>query len=106
MVKRIMALFLGCMALLVVVGFGAGDAWAGKPQYTEEDLRRQCRDKREILKRTNLRLEKIRVLLRICHEEKFLSHDAFKFAIKGVDETGRMLGGWVKQQEGKRDANI
>ncbi|MEO5369200.1 MAG: diversity-generating retroelement protein Avd [Magnetococcus sp. DMHC-1] len=69
-----------------------------------EDLveARYSRDKREILKRTNLRLEKIRVLLRICHEERFLSHDAFEFAIKGVDETGRMLGGWMKQQEEKR----
>lgn len=40
--------------------------------------------------------------LRICHEEKFLSHEAFEFAIKGVNETGRMLGGWMKQQEEKR----
>lgn len=68
-----------------------------------EDLveARYSRDKREILKRANLRLEKIRVLLRLCHEEQFLSHDAFAFAIRGVDETGRMLGGWMKQQEGK-----
>ncbi|MEO5369198.1 MAG: SUMF1/EgtB/PvdO family nonheme iron enzyme [Magnetococcus sp. DMHC-1] len=44
MVKRIMAYFLGGMALLFVVGFGAGEAWAGKPKYTEEDLRRQCRE--------------------------------------------------------------
>ena len=68
-----------------------------------EDLveARYSRNKTEILKRANLRLEKIRVLLRLCHEEQFLSHDAFEFAIRGVDETGRMLGGWVKQQEGK-----
>lgn len=62
-----------------------------------EDLleARYSRDKREILKRANLRLEKIRVLLR-------LSHESFEFAIRGVDETGRMLGGWIKQQEEKR----
>lgn len=66
-----------------------------------EDLveARYTRDKQAILKRANLRLEKIRVLLRLCHEERFLSHDAFEFAIRGVDETGRMLGGWIKQQE-------
>ncbi|MBF0131205.1 MAG: hypothetical protein HQL75_01290 [Magnetococcales bacterium] len=63
---------------------------------------RYSRDKREILKRANLRLEKIRVLLSICHEEKFLSHDAFEFAIRGVNETGRILGGWIKQQEEKQ----
>lgn len=45
-------------------------------------------DKREILKRANLRLEKIQVLLRLCHEQQFLSHDAFEFAVQGVDETG------------------
>ncbi|MEO5335126.1 MAG: four helix bundle protein [Magnetococcus sp. YQC-5] len=31
-----------------------------------------------------------------------MSHDSFKFAIRSVDETGRMLGGWLKQQEGKQ----
>ncbi|MEO5333047.1 MAG: hypothetical protein H7839_13590 [Magnetococcus sp. YQC-5] len=28
-----------------------------------------------------------------------MSHDSFKFAIRSVDETGRMLGGWLKQQD-------
>ena len=39
-----------------------------------EDLveARYSKDKREILKRANLRLEKIRVLLRLCHEQQFL----------------------------------
>ena len=32
-------------------------------------------------------------------QEQFLSHEAFEFAIRGVDETGRMLGGWTKQQQ-------
>ncbi|MEO5333070.1 MAG: four helix bundle protein [Magnetococcus sp. YQC-5] len=54
----------------------------------------------------NQRLEKIRVLLRLCHEERFMSHDSFEFAIRSVDETGRMLGGWLKQQEGKHDARL
>lgn len=73
-----------------------------------EDLveARYSRDKREILRRANLRLEKIRVLLRLCHEARFLSHESFEFAIRGVDETGRMLGGWIKQQEEKRDARL
>ncbi len=68
-----------------------------------EDLveARYSREKREILKRANLRLEKIRVLLRLCHQEAFLSKDSFEYAIRKMNDTGRMLGGWIKQQEKK-----
>jgi hypothetical protein len=65
-----------------------------------EDLveARYTRHKAEVLKRANLRLEKIRVLLRLSHQQRFLSHGAFEHAIRAVDETGRMLGGWIKQE--------
>lgn len=68
-----------------------------------EDLveARYCRDKRDVLKRANMRLEKLRILLRLCHEVHLLSRDSFEYAIRRINESGRMLGGWVKQQEKK-----
>lgn len=67
-----------------------------------EDLveARYSPDKRAMLRRANLRLEKLRVLLRLSHRRRYLSHDAFAHATKAVNETGRMLGGWMKQQGG------
>lgn len=66
-----------------------------------EDLveARYTRNKSQVLKRANLRLEKIRVLLRLSHQQRFLSHRAFEHAMRSVDETGRMLGGWIKQEK-------
>lgn len=70
-----------------------------------EDLveARYSRDKRATLRRANLRLEKLRVLLRLSHKMRYLSHDGYAHASKAVNEAGKMLGGWIKQQEGGRD---
>jgi len=46
-----------------------------------------------------LRLEKLRVLLRISCEQHYLSHTAYEHAMRAINEVGRMLGGWIKQQE-------
>ena len=65
-----------------------------------EDLveARYTRDKRAILKRANLRLEKLRVLLRLCHELSHLSHSRYEYAMRAINDVGSMLGGWQKQQ--------
>ena len=60
---------------------------------------RYSRSKLPALKRANLRIEKIRVLLRIVHEQKVLSHQSYKHGAYQVNEVGKMLGGWIKQQE-------
>lgn len=66
-----------------------------------EDLveARYSRDKQHLLKRINLRLEKLRVLLRLCHTMKYLSFQGYEHAMRSLNEVGRMLGGWIKQQE-------
>ena len=68
-----------------------------------EDLveARYSRDKRAILARANLRLEKLRVLLRLCHTLCYLPHARYEHAIRAINEVGTMLGGWRKQQEGR-----
>lgn len=60
---------------------------------------RYARGKAEILRRANLRLEKMRVLLRVCHSRRYLATNSFEHAACAIDEAGRMLGGWRKQQE-------
>ncbi len=66
-----------------------------------EDLveARYSKNKRAILTRANLRLEKLRVLLRVCHELRYLPHASHAYAMRAINEVGRMLGGWWKQQE-------
>lgn len=60
---------------------------------------RYSRNKGEILKRINLKLERLRVLLRICHDLQYLPHRSYEFAVRSLDDVGRMVGGWIKQQE-------
>ena len=68
-----------------------------------EDLveARYSRDKQHLLKRINLRLEKLRILLRLCHQLQYLPHQGYEHAMRALNEVGRMLGGWLKQQEGQ-----
>ena len=66
-----------------------------------EDLveARYSRDKRPVLARANLRLEKLRVLLRLCHGLGYLPHARCEHAMRCINDIGAMLGGWRKQQE-------
>ena len=67
-----------------------------------EDLieARYSKNKILILRRANLNLEKLRVLIRICFELRFLSKKSYEFAAGSLNEVGKMLGGWMKQQGG------
>jgi hypothetical protein len=66
-----------------------------------EDLveARYTRDKGMILRRANLRLEKLRILLRLSHRLQYLPHAGYEHAVKSVNSVGRMLGGWMREQE-------
>lgn len=65
-----------------------------------EDLveARYSRDKGAILRRINLKLEKLRVLLRLCHRLQYLPHAGYEHAAKSINAVGRMLGGWIREQ--------
>jgi len=66
-----------------------------------EDLveARYSRSKLEPLRRANLRLEKLRVLLRLSHDQRHLAARQYEHAARELAEVGRMLGGWRRQQE-------
>lgn len=63
---------------------------------------RYSRQKSSILARVNLDLEKMRILLRVCYELKFLPHKGYEHAMISINEVGKMLGGWLKS----RDAGV
>ena len=54
---------------------------------------RYAKDNREILQQANLRLEKLRVLLRLSDRMRYLDYKRYEFAMKGINEVGRILGG-------------
>jgi len=54
------------------------------------------RDRREILAGANLRLTRLRVMLRLSRDIGYLSGERFERAVRVIDETGRMIGGWTK----------
>lgn len=70
---------------------------------TLEDLieARYTSEKKAILRRINLRLEKMRILLRLSHGFRYLSTKSYEFAVRSLNQVGSMIGGWIKQQEKK-----
>ena len=50
------------------------------------------------LRRADLRLARMRALVRIAHERRYLDHRGYEHVARGMDESGRMLGGWRKSQ--------
>lgn len=62
---------------------------------------RYSQDKQPLLRQVNMHLEKIRILLRLAHELHYLSYKAYEFSIKKMNEVGKMLGGWLRQQQKK-----
>lgn len=53
--------------------------------------------KRDCLEELNLRLEELRVLWRLVHDQHWISQQQLLFVITQIDEIGRMAGGWLKQ---------
>jgi len=41
-----------------------------------------------------------RMLLRLSHDMKLINTKAYEFGSRSLDEIGRLLGGWIKQQSG------
>ncbi len=60
---------------------------------------RYTRQKQEALRQIDVNMEKLRILLRMCHDLAYLDHKGYEFASKQINEAGKMVGGWRKQQE-------
>ena len=60
----------------------------------------ECRYDRSVrssrLNYLNIKLEKLRILLRLCHELTHLSHKHYEYAMVHINEVGKMAAGWLK----------
>ena len=57
---------------------------------------RYTHEKKAILLRANLLLERLRFQVRLCLEEKLISVRQFEFVSELINETGKMIGGWIR----------
>ena len=48
------------------------------------------------LKSANMCLNKLRMMIRISHNRRYLANNQYEFASRHIDEAGRMIGGWQK----------
>ena len=54
----------------------------------------------------NRDLEVLRLLTRLAHELKLLPHKSHEYAIREMNEIGRMVGGWLKQQQSQERSSM
>lgn len=55
------------------------------------------KEKRMILRKVNLKLEKARFLWRIGKDMRYVNVKSYEFAVRSINEIGKMVGGWIKQ---------
>ena len=66
------------------------------------EARYQPRERQKNLERVNLRLERMRFLLRIGRGRNLFAERTFEAALRQIDEVGRMLHGWRQAMESGR----
>jgi hypothetical protein len=54
------------------------------------------RQRTQHLQRANLGIEKLRFLIRLGADLKLLDGRRYEYAARTLDETGRLIGGWMK----------
>lgn len=59
------------------------------------------KEKLDKLKSANIKLEVVRHLVRICHKLYLLDLRRYEFVSRNIDEIGRLIGGWIKQQKSR-----
>lgn len=59
---------------------------------------RYAKDKAAALSQASLALEKLRVLLRVSHDERHLDDRGYEHVCRNIDEAGRMIGGWIRSR--------
>jgi hypothetical protein len=61
------------------------------------------RNRAPILRKVNLRLEKLRLLFRLCVDLKLVDARRYEHAVRNLDEQGRLIGGWLKRSDGEAE---
>ncbi len=58
----------------------------------------QRRQKMPLLRLADEELMTLKIYMRFSHDLAFISTSSYEFAIKQLEEIGKMLGGWIKSQ--------
>jgi hypothetical protein len=58
------------------------------------------KDRKRLLERVNLLLEKLRILFRVSKDGNYISEKSYTYIVEALFEVGKMNGGWLKQCEG------
>lgn len=53
-------------------------------------------NRKTLLKKINIELEKLRVFFRLSHSRKYISTKQYNFISKQINGFGKMIGGWIK----------
>jgi 23S rRNA-intervening sequence protein len=64
------------------------------------------REHTQHLRRANLGIEKLRFLLRLAADLRLLDRRRYEHAARTLDETGRLVGGWMKAHSGSTGETI
>ena len=54
------------------------------------------KEKMNILRRANLKLEKLRFMVRMANDMHYINITSYEYASQGINEVGKMVGGWIK----------
>jgi 23S rRNA-intervening sequence protein len=60
------------------------------------------RNRLQHLRQANLGIEKLRFLLRLACDLRLLDRRRYEHAARALDETGRLIGGWMKAHSTSR----
>lgn len=56
------------------------------------------RSRVKLLEKANMKLQTVRVLLRLCCDRRLISHRQYSYAAEKLVEVGSMLGGWIRRE--------
>ena len=51
-----------------------------------------------LLQKANVQLEKLRFLIRLCHDFKLISAKQYAYISNEINEVGKLVGGWIRSQ--------
>ncbi len=82
--------------------FTVGDRLAEAAMDVLENLvaAAYSRDKTALLERANLRLHRVRFLVRLAKDLRALPLGSYEHASERIDEVGRLIGGWRRSRGG------
>jgi hypothetical protein len=55
-----------------------------------------AKDKSDILHNANLYMEKLRALIQISVDQKYISVNQYEYISREINDAGKMIGGWLK----------